>query len=141
MNEVKLLGANTVKIDKNKRINIPKFSNIQADDKLVSRVDPSGNFVIFYPEEYFEEKSKEIEEELHQDVLNGELTSEEKRKILRSIGSSFIPPIKVDSHRRISLDPEIFEKLKLGRDLYLIANDNNTLELYKDEDTYKRIKS
>ena len=134
-------GTATIKISKSNRINVPKFSNLKVGDEVVPRYSLDYDSIVFMPLAEFEAKTNKLLADIRADVLANNISSEKERALIRYYGGTLsLPAVKVDAHGALLLYPEIIEKLNLDGKAFVIAR-NNTLELYRDEETYNKRKA
>lgn len=125
-----------IKLDK-KRITIPKEFGFDPKTIVYPMIDPRYPEVVFlYSEDDFEEKANIFLEKLGEDLKYGRITQEKYNAYIRKFASecSFSDE-ELDSERRLTLDDQIIESLKLT-DKVLAILEGNKIVLCKDEETY-----
>lgn len=134
-NKYKIYGKRTIKVDNKNRIIIPAFAPIKDEEEIIPKFLSTKDVLILYsPEEYLEKW------DLFKNILKEENMSflDEKRWESYFTGELSYASEYPDKYRRIVLNQEILDTLQANSTLYAVAR-GNTLELYKDEDTYEEI--
>lgn len=127
-----------IKLDK-KRIIIPKEFGFEPKTIVYPMIDPRYPDIVFlYSEDDFEEKVNHFLEKLDEDLKYKRITQETYNAYVRKFASecSFSDE-ELDSERRITLDDQIIDSLKLT-DKVLVILDGNKIVLSKDEETYNK---
>ena len=134
--EEEIIGEQTIKVPKNRRITLPSFSHIDKEQIIVPHFSEVGNVLFIYSEEEYNIHDDNFKDFLEKQRSIGKISRDEFEKYQRLYNGplSFLER-KVDQAKRFQLEKRMIDKLEITDTLFIIGR-SKQLVLCKDKETY-----
>lgn len=132
--------SKTIMLDSKRRIKLPLETGAALSDKVAFMHDLHCTKISLFKEEEINKKLKEILDKILLLRREGRIDYKTSLKYQRYVFGTLCYPYEVvDKERRIVVPDRALKVIDANSSLYVVGN-NNHLELFKDEETYLKMK-
>lgn len=135
-----IMVSKTLRIDQKRRIVLPIETGAIVSDKVCFMLNPSLTKLSLYEENMFNQRLDGYLSKIDRIHKEGRLSYKDVLRYKRYICAILSYPYEVvDKQRRLLIPESAKDKMNFNDTLFAVGN-GNSLELYRNEEEYERIK-